>query len=77
MQRVQVSILNDITETKTFDKVKNAPELKNTWVRESNIATQQRWLCRYCQGWSHNQTMPSIWKNVHYMLQDGVLYEDV
>ena len=25
-QRVQASILNDITETKTFDKVKNAPE---------------------------------------------------
>ena len=29
-QRAQASLLNDITETKTFDKVKNAPELKNT-----------------------------------------------
>ena len=27
-QRVQVSILNDITETKTFDKVKKEPEPK-------------------------------------------------
>ena len=28
VQRVQASILNDITETKTFDKVKKEPELK-------------------------------------------------
>ena len=27
-QRVQASMLNEITETKTFDKVKNSPELK-------------------------------------------------
>ena len=50
VQRVQASILNDITETKTFDKVKRKPELKNTWGREANIATHQRGPCRYCGG---------------------------
>ena len=48
VQRVQVSILNDITETQTFDKVKKEPDLKDTQGREANIATYQRWLCRYC-----------------------------
>ena len=50
VQRVQASILNDITETKTFDKVKKEPESKNTQGREANIATHQRWPCRYCGG---------------------------
>ena len=50
MQRVQASILSDITETKTFDKLKKEPESKNTWVREANVATHQRQPCRYCGG---------------------------
>ena len=50
VKRVQASVLNDIMETKTFDKVKNAPESKNTQGRESNIATHQRSPCRYCGG---------------------------
>ena len=49
-QRVQAAILKDITETKTFDKVKKEPELKNTWGRDANVATHQRWPCRYCGG---------------------------
>ena len=64
MQRVQASILNDITETKTFDEVKNAPELKNTQGRESNIATHQRQAVQVLWGRSYTQTMPSIWDNV-------------
>ena len=48
MQRVQASILNVITETKTSDKVKREPEPKNNWGREANIATHQRWPCKYC-----------------------------
>ena len=50
VQRAQASILNDITKTKTFDKVKKEPELKNTGGREANIATHQRWPCRFCGG---------------------------
>ena len=53
VQRAQASILNDITETKTFDKVKKEPESKNTWGREANIATHQRQPCRYWGG-SHS-----------------------
>ena len=47
-QRVQASMLNDITETKAFDKVKKETESKNTLGREAHIATHQRWPCRYC-----------------------------
>ena len=49
-QRVQASVLNDITETKAFDKVKKETESKDTSGREAHVATQQRWLCRYCGG---------------------------
>ena len=50
VHRPQASIVNDITETKTFDKVKKKPESKNTWGREANVATHQRWPCRYSWG---------------------------
>ena len=49
-QRVQASMLNDITETKAFDEVKKETELKNTWRREAHVETHQRWPCRYCGG---------------------------
>ena len=49
-QRAQASILNDITETKTFDKVEKKPESKNTQGREANATTHQRWPFRYCGG---------------------------
>ena len=49
-QRVQASVLNDITETRAFNKVKNETEPKNTWGREVQVATHQRWPCRYCRG---------------------------
>ena len=41
-QRVQTFVLNDITETKAFDKVKKETESKNTWGREVHVATHQR-----------------------------------
>ena len=62
MQRAQASILNDITETKTFDKVKNAPESKNFQERESNIATHQRRPCRYCGGGHTPRQCPAYGK---------------
>ena len=43
VQRVQAFMLNDITETKAFSKVKKETESKNTWGREVHIATHQRW----------------------------------
>ena len=62
VQRAQASILNDITETKTFDKIKNAPEATNTWVREPNTATHQRRLCRYCGGGHAPRQCPALWQ---------------
>ena len=55
---MQASVLNDITEIKTFDKVRNAPESKNTQVRKSNIATQQRQPRRYCGGGHASRQCP-------------------
>ena len=48
----------------TFDKVKKETEPKNTWGREVQGATHQRWPCRYCGGSPHTKTMPSLWKNM-------------
>ena len=41
-QSMQASVLNDITETKTFDKIKNAPESKNTWGGENQTLQHTR-----------------------------------
>ena len=49
-QRVQASLLNDITETKAFNKVNKETESKNAQGREVHIATHQRQPCRYCGG---------------------------
>ena len=49
-QRVQASVLNDITETRAFYKVKRETEPKNTWGRELQGATHQRQPCRHCGG---------------------------
>ena len=38
----QASVLNDITETRVFDKVKKETEPKNTQGREAHIAIHQR-----------------------------------
>ena len=62
VQRAKASMLNDITETKTFDRIKNAPESKNTQGRESKIATHQRWACRYCGGGHTPRQSPAYGK---------------
>ena len=62
VQRAQASILIDITKTKTFDKIKNAPQGKNTWVREPNTATHQRRPCRYCEGGHTPRQCPAYGK---------------
>ena len=49
-QMAQTSVLNDITETRSFNKVKKETKPKNTQGREVQSATHQRWPCRYCGG---------------------------
>ena len=61
-RKVQASILNDITETKTFDKVKKELESKNTQGREANITTHQRWPCRYSGGGHTPRQCPACGK---------------
>ena len=43
-------VLNDLTEIMAFDKIKKETEPKNTWGEEVQVATHQRWPCRYCRG---------------------------
>ena len=52
-QRGQASVLNDITETRAFDKVKKETEPKYTQGREAQGATHQRQPCRYCGEATH------------------------
>ena len=49
-QRVQAVVLNDLTETRAFDKIKKETKPKNTPQKEAQVATHQRWPCRYCRG---------------------------
>ena len=48
--RAQAAILNDITESQKFDKVKLAQKPKNKWDMETTHLTYHRWPCRYCGG---------------------------
>ena len=73
VQRVQASILNDITETKTFDKVKKEPDLKKIPGEEMQMLQHTRDGHAGTVGKSCTQTMPSIWENMHCMWQDGTL----
>ena len=59
---MKASILNDITETKTFDKVKKEPESKDMQGRDANIATHQRQLRRYCGGGHAPRQCPAYGK---------------
>ena len=71
-QRAKASILNDITEIKTFDKVKRNQSRKIP--REKKQMLQHtRDNCAGTVGKSCTQIMPSIWENVHHMQQDGAL----
>ena len=47
-QQAQAAILNDITESHKFDKIKMAQKLKSSRDRETTHPMSYRWLCRYC-----------------------------
>ena len=55
VQWAQVAILNNITESHKFDKIKMAQKPKSSWDRETTHQMSHRWPCRY-HGGSH---MPS------------------
>ena len=46
-QWAQAAILNDITESQKFDKIKMAQKTNGSWDRETTCPTYQKWLCRY------------------------------
>ena len=46
----QAAILNNITESHKFDKIKMAQKLKSSWDRETTPQMSHRQPCRYCGG---------------------------
>ena len=49
-QRVQAAILNDITESQKFNKIKLAQKPKTKWDMETTHPMYHKWPCRYCGG---------------------------
>ena len=76
-QRVQASMLNDITETKAFNKVKKGNRVKEYPRKRSACCNTPQMDVQVLWGKPHIKTMPSIWENVCSMQQDGTLQEGV
>ena len=49
-QQARAVILNDITESHKFDKIKMAQKPKSSQDRETTHPTSHRQPCRYCGG---------------------------
>ena len=58
-QWVQTTILNDITESCQFIKIKMASKTKGGQARQSLNTTVNRWPCRYCGGIHMPQQWPA------------------
>ena len=76
-QRAQAAILNDITESHQFDRIKMAQKPKSSQDRQTTNTTSHKQLCRYCGGIHLSWQVPSIWKDVHQMQEDVSLEESV
>ena len=76
-QRVQASVLNDITETRAFNKVKNRDRAKEYLGKRSTHCNTPKMAMQILWEKSHTKTMPNIWENVCSMQQDGALQEGV
>ena len=77
VQQTQAAILNDITESHKFDKIKMSQKLKSSQNRETTHQTSHRWLCRYCGGSHTPRQCTRIWKNVCRMWEDGPFQKGV
>ena len=73
-QRAQAAILNDITESQKFDKVKLAQKPKTKWDME-NTPNELQAAMQVLWWESCTQAVPSLWKNVHWMQENGPLQE--
>ena len=58
-QRAQEAILNDITESCQFDKIKMAPKAKGDQAKQMQNTASSRWSCRYCGRITSAPTVPS------------------
>ena len=76
-QWAQAAILNHITQSHKFNKIKMTQKAKSSQDRETTHQTFHRWPCRYCGGKSCTQTVPSIWKIVCWMWEDWPIQKGV
>ena len=77
VQRAQAAVLNDITESHQFDKIKVAKKSKESHKRHTPSTTGQQQPSRYCGGDPCTKTVPSLWKGVCQLWKDGTFQEGV
>ena len=69
-------ILNDITESCQFDKIKMAQKAESSQDRKTTNTTSQTVV--QILWWDPcAPTVPSIWEDMHWMWDDGPLQEGV
>ena len=61
-QWAQAAILNDITESCQFNKIKMTSKAKGSQARQMTNTTSSRWLCRYCGRIDAPQQCPAYGK---------------
>ena len=76
-QRAQAAILNDITESHQFDRIKMAQKPKSSQDRHTTNTTSQKIAVQILWWDPHTLTVPSIWEDMSWMWEDGPLQEDV
>ena len=75
VQRAQAAVLDSLTESKQFDKIKVSDKARDNKPRTpANQVTQQQ-PCRYCGAAHPTEAVPRIWKDVCRVWKGGVLQE--
>ena len=75
VQRGQATVLNTLTESRQFDKMKISKKVKDDKIRTPVHQTTPQQLCRYCGGDSPVKAVPSIWQDVFRVQQNRTLLE--
>ena len=71
VQRAQAAILNDITESHQFNKIKMAQKPKDIQMKQTMSMKGQQHPCRYCSGIHAPRQCPAIWKDMCQMKDMG------
>ena len=64
-QRAQAAVLNTLTESRQFDKIKLSTRIKESGAKTLMHQSTQQQPCRNCVWDTPAKTMPSVWQDVH------------